>query len=127
MISILGQNIKRVRESKKISAYKLAQISGVGNSTISQIESGKRQTLNVSTIEKLAIALNVEPNKLISPEDDTEYELTDFKEIISTILLSADITLDEIELTDIEKKDISLAIEIVIQLIRNRRDTKTNK
>lgn len=127
MISILGQNIKRVRESKKISAYKLAQISGVGNSTISQIESGKRQTLNVSTIEKLATALNVEPNKLISPEDDTEYELTDFKEIISTILLSADITLDEIELTDIEKKDISLAIEIAIQLIRNRRDPKTNK
>ncbi len=127
MISILGQNIKRVRESKKISAYKLAQISGVGNSTISQIESGKRQTLNVSTIEKLATALNVEPNKLISPEDDTEYELTDFKEIISTILLSADITLDEIELTDIEKKDISLAIEIAIQLIRNRREPKTNK
>lgn len=122
MISILGQNLKRIRESKKISAYRLAQISGVGNSTISQIESGKRQTLNVSTIEKLASALNVEPNQLINPEDNAEYELTDFEEILSTVLASADITFEDKLLSENEKDEILLTMKIALNFIRDKRN-----
>lgn len=122
MISILGQNLKRIRESQKISAYRLAQISGVGNSTISQIESGKRQTLNVSTIEKLASALNVEPNQLINPEDNAEYELTDFEEILSTVLASADITFEDKLLSENEKDEILLTMKIALNFIRDKRN-----
>ncbi len=122
MISILGQNLKRIRESKKISAYKLAQISGVGNSTISQIESGKRQTLNVSTIEKLASALNVEPNQLINPEETIEYELTDFEEILSTVLSSVDVTFEDKLLSESEKDEILLAVKIALKFIQDKRN-----
>ncbi len=58
-VSILGKNIKRIRELKGISAYRLAKDAHVGASTISEIESGIRQSLNSVSMRKIAEALDV--------------------------------------------------------------------
>lgn len=127
MISILGQNIKRIRELKGISAYKLAKLADIGNSTVSQIESGKRQTLNGSTIEKIAKALNVDVNQLVKLEDDQEYEMSELEELISAILNEVDITIDNVLMTEEEKKEFEMIANVAINLIRKKRsNNETN-
>ena len=54
MVSLLGENLKRIRTEKDLTKTKLAELSGVGLSTISQIETGVRQSLRSETIQRLA-------------------------------------------------------------------------
>ncbi|HCL4479994.1 TPA: helix-turn-helix domain-containing protein [Clostridium botulinum] len=68
-ISELGKNIKKLRKNKGFSSYKLAKNANVGISTISQIESGNRQSLNSNTIEKIATALEVSTGMLLSTNE----------------------------------------------------------
>lgn len=55
-----GAIIKKIRESKSISQEKLAQLSKLDRTFISQIENGKRNPTLV-TILKISKALDVEP------------------------------------------------------------------
>lgn len=87
-ISILGLNIKRIREEKGISAYRLAKDANVGVSTISQIETGKRQSLNSKTAEKIATTLGVSVDELMTTESDVEYVVTDIEQTIKLIFTS---------------------------------------
>ncbi len=57
-------NIKKLRESKKMSQGKLARVSGVAQSTISYIESGQKNP-SIATVLKLAKALDIDVNALI--------------------------------------------------------------
>lgn len=68
-VSELGKNIKKLRKNKGFSSYKLAKNANVGISTISQIESGNRQSLNSNTIEKIATALEVSTGILLSTNE----------------------------------------------------------
>lgn len=110
-ISILGLNIKKLRELKGFSGYKLSKEAGIGTSTISEIETGKRQSLNSSTIEKIAAVLEVSPNKLLSPIEDQEYIVEDIFETIDLILSSEEITLDNKEITKSEKELLKYMID----------------
>lgn len=54
-------NFRELREQAGITQYRLARLSGVEQTTISQIELGKVRDPRWSTISALATALNVSP------------------------------------------------------------------
>lgn len=125
-VSIVGINIKRIRIAKGFSAYKLAKIANVAQSTISQIEGGNRQSLNSETLNKIADALQVTPNELLSMENDTEYTINDIEQAIEIILTSEELVLDDIELTEEEKSLLVKNIKITFDAIRKNREITSN-
>lgn len=60
---IFGLKIKELRKQKKYSQEKLANLSSISKSYISQIENGKK-TVSLEIINKLAKALEIEMHKL---------------------------------------------------------------
>ena len=81
-MSNIGKEIKRIRELKEISQYKLAKLSGVAQPTISAIE-GDDQTRSpsIDTVQKIAHALRCTVAELTGENvsgvvlDDDEQEL----------------------------------------------------
>lgn len=124
MISELGLNIKKIRELRKISAYELAKRANVGNSTISQIENGKRQTLKGDTLSKIAEALNVSVNDLLGNVDSINFETNDLVDLLNIINYADFIELDGQKLSDDEKKVIESAVMMGVDSIRYRRNIK---
>lgn len=120
-ISILGINIKKIRESKGISAYKLCKLANVGGATISEIESGKRQSLNTNTIEKIASALEVKTDDLFTAEDNKEYIVSDIIQTIGVILTSDELLLDDKEMTETEKEQFKIGTKAILDMIRLQR------
>lgn len=51
--------LKTLREERKLSQEELAERSGVSRTTISLIENGNSTTIKLSTLQKLAKALEV--------------------------------------------------------------------
>lgn len=121
-ISILGMNIKRIREEKGISAYKLAKEANISSATISQIESGNRQSLNSNTVEKIANVLGVGVDELFSTESNKEYIVTDIEQAMRLMLSSDELVLDDNELTEMEKEQIQSALDITFRSIRKQRE-----
>ena len=124
MISELGLNIKKIRELRKISAYELAKRANVGNSTISQIENGKRQTLKGDTLSKIAEALNVSVNDLLGNVDSINFETNDLVDLLNIINYADFIELDGQKLSDDEKKVIESAVMMGVDSIRYKRLNK---
>ena len=120
-ISVVGQNIKRIREEKNLSAYKLAKLAGIGSTTLYEIENGTRETLKTTSLEKIASALNVDVNELLHAKTEVEYVVTDILETLEFVLDSDELTLDGIELSNKEKEKILNSIELTIELIRKDR------
>lgn len=56
-ISILGENLRKMRSEKGLSLNKLASISGINKSTISEIENNKILNPSNKTLQKLSDAL----------------------------------------------------------------------
>ena len=54
-------NFRQLREHAGFTQYRLAQVSGVEQTTISQLELGKVRDPRWSTVEALADALNAAP------------------------------------------------------------------
>ena len=64
-MSVVGENIKRIRKEKKLSQRQLADLSGISQSAISDIENPAVTKLpNIDTIQKLASALRVSIDEL---------------------------------------------------------------
>lgn len=72
-MSKLGKRIKTLRESNKMTIKELADKSGVGQSTISEIETGKAKNPKSETLSKLANVLNVTVDSLLAEKWDDEY------------------------------------------------------
>lgn len=121
MTSTLGTNIKRIREMHNISAYELAKKAAVGAATISEIENGKRQTLQGNTINKIANALNVSVNDLLSDGETINFETNDICDLLSIILSSESIELDKVKLSHEEKILLETDITMFISAIRYKR------
>ncbi|KEH89627.1 XRE family transcriptional regulator [Clostridium novyi A str. BKT29909] len=66
----LGDNIKRIRKMHKMSIRDLVEISGVGKSTISDIENDKVSP-TASTLQKIADALNISVNDLFDDKSNS--------------------------------------------------------
>jgi len=58
-VRIIGENLKRLRKAKRLSMTALEDISGVKQSIISRIETGKKNP-EPETVERLARALDVD-------------------------------------------------------------------
>lgn len=59
----MGEKIQAIRESKKISRYELAKLTGLSHMTIYRVERGESPTLK--TLAKIAKVLGVSVEELI--------------------------------------------------------------
>lgn len=64
-----GENLRKIREGKKLSLLKLSYNCSLDESNISKIEHGKFD-IRLSTIFELAAGLEVVPKKLLDFEFD---------------------------------------------------------
>ena len=64
-------NFRKLREAAGISQYRLAKVSGVEQTTISQIELGKVRDPRWSTISALAEALHAAPGTVAKAITET--------------------------------------------------------
>ena len=64
-MSNISNNLRKLREIKKISQEKLARLADVSNNTIIKIEAGKNQNPTLVTLKKISKALDVSVDDLI--------------------------------------------------------------
>lgn len=126
-VSVLGINIKKIRDQQGLSAYKLSKLAKVGGATISEIESGIRQSLNSSTVEKIAKVLGVTTDSLYSAENEMEYIVKDIEQAIHFILYSEELILDDLEMNEDEKKQFLIGANAILDIIRIQRSRKDDK
>jgi len=62
--SRFGERLREVREKRGVSQERLAEVAGLHRTYVSLIERGERN-VTIETIEKLAIALDVEIAQLM--------------------------------------------------------------
>ncbi|MBF8265486.1 MAG: transcriptional regulator [Dehalococcoidia bacterium] len=60
-------NIRRLREMRALSQRDLAALAGISVTTVNRVETGLRHPIP-STVRKLAQALGVSPDKLLSDQ-----------------------------------------------------------
>lgn len=58
---VIGDRVKKLREAKRMSQGKLAQLTGIAQASLSLIESGKTRKLKGDTLMRLAKALEADP------------------------------------------------------------------
>lgn len=97
----IGQRIKKTREKKGWSQYKLAKEADVQPSTISQIESGARQNPSVDVLQKVANVLSTTISELLGQKN--------LKEKTSLLFRKLD------NLSENEKKFIKKQIDLLSQ------------
>lgn len=120
-ISILGKNIKEYRNNRGWSLKKLTEIAEVGYATIYDLENGKKQNINSTTLEKVATALEVSTNELLGI-DIVEHTVDDILDTVEAIFESDELKIDDIKLTSKEKailKSIYINGIDVIRLMRS--------
>lgn len=89
----IGENIKRIREAKKLSQKEVITAIGMGAAQYSRIESGKTDP-SVSTLERVAQALGVELAELFTAETIQEVNSYD-KTLMEKIRLMEGLSDDE--------------------------------
>ena len=100
-----------------MSIKTLSELAGVGASTVSQIESGKRTSLRTETVEKIAKVLNVDVTTLLSAPGEGEYVVSDLKEAIEFVLSDDEISINDEIMTAEEKMKFKFAMEMAINTI----------
>lgn len=65
IITLFGLTIKKIRKEKNISQEKLAELTGLHRTYISEIERGTRN-LSLLNINKLSLAFNLTNSELFS-------------------------------------------------------------
>jgi transcriptional regulator with XRE-family HTH domain len=70
-----GRNLVTLRERRMWTQARLAEEAGVSPTTVSGIESGRISRPHFGTLRKLARALGVEPEELVSPPPASEAEV----------------------------------------------------
>lgn len=62
---MIGKNIKKIRQQKKLSQEKLARLTDISLNTLTKIESGFTKKPSIQTIYKIAKALGVSMESLV--------------------------------------------------------------
>ncbi|EPB8173063.1 helix-turn-helix domain-containing protein [Clostridium perfringens] len=86
---MLGNNIRKLRILNNLTLQELSKLSGVGVSTISEIEVGKILNPRTTTLNKIAKSLNVDINVLLGKDDNIHkmFEGLDDPNILETLSL----------------------------------------
>jgi len=108
----IGARIKRLRKSKKLTQEQLADMIRISYSTVSLYESGKR-TPSVDVLEKLGIALNVDPSFFVTQIEDRGEE-------------DPRITQMAKDMQNLPDEAINL-IEKIVEVYRIKKDLKSTK
>ncbi|MBE6066130.1 MAG: helix-turn-helix transcriptional regulator [Clostridium lundense] len=83
---MFGENIKKIRESKGLGLNELARLAGVNASYLSALERGEKENPTVTTLKKIADALEVTIDELMKEESNITYEtLNEWDKKYSTI------------------------------------------
>ena len=62
---MLAQNIRKLRLKKGLSQEKLSRLADIANATLVKIESGAAKEPTITTVAKIASALNVSIDELV--------------------------------------------------------------
>lgn len=65
-------NLRRLREARGLTKYRLAKLSGVDESTLCRYENGERASPAHPQLTRLAHALNVTIDELVHGEDASD-------------------------------------------------------
>lgn len=115
MVSILGQNIKKLRMEQGYSQGKFADICGVSKGTISKIENGVLTSLSGSNIEKIAAGLHVKIDDLVRSEDYIEYSFGTIEDAINFVLDGDDLLLGGKPMTEAQAKFLRNGLESLLE------------
>lgn len=77
----LGERLRYIRTSKKISIYKLSQITGISQNHISELELGKRQP-SVETLRRLIAPLGITLSELFNENNDVTILSDDERQLV---------------------------------------------
>lgn len=124
MISIEGQNIKKIREQKNIGITELAKKAKVGIATISELESGIRKRPSGATLKKIADALGVNLNEILGIAEETDYDIVDMEEMFKFLLDANEMEIDGVVLDNEDKKELDTMFKATIALIRQKRSMR---
>ncbi|WP_285100917.1 helix-turn-helix transcriptional regulator [Promicromonospora sp. MEB111] len=78
----LAENLARLRKAKDLSQESLAERAGVGVDTVARIERGTRTTCRPATLHRLAAALSVSAQTLLTGEDNRQSALATNAEMV---------------------------------------------
>lgn len=70
MRKLVGGNVQRIRQQKRLTQEELAEISGFSQQYISGLEKGRRNP-TIVTVYELALALGVTHMDLLKPDKQT--------------------------------------------------------
>ena len=107
-VKLITANIQRLRELKGFSQKEVAAAMSIPQGQYSRVENGRVEP-SISTLEKLAIALDVSITEFFKNGTDMEVNLP---------------LLEKIRLLDTLDKDERKAIETVIDIAINRKNLK---
>ena len=62
---MIGEKIREVRESKGMSQYRLAEITGITRSTINRYETGSIQKISFDNLLRICEALEIDIKEII--------------------------------------------------------------
>lgn len=62
---MLAENIRKIRKKKGLSQEKLARLADISNNTLVKIEMGMAKEPTITTVRKIADALNVSIDELV--------------------------------------------------------------
>ncbi len=62
---MLAENIRRIRKKKGLSQEKLARLADISNNTLVKIEMGMAKEPTITTVRKIADALDVSIDELV--------------------------------------------------------------
>ena len=65
-LSALAKNIRKIRKKKGLSQDRLSKLADISHITVIKIESGAIKSPTVGTAQKIAKALNISINDLVS-------------------------------------------------------------
>lgn len=77
-----GNKIKHLREEANMTLKQLSDNTGVGQSTISDIETGKAKNPKMATLKKIADYFNVSVDELMKSESVTKEKLNKYEVVI---------------------------------------------
>lgn len=117
-MTILSENIKKLRERAGMTIKELSELSGVGQSTISEIETGKAKNPKTATLTKIAKALNTSLDQLTEMELEHEYAITDVEEAMNLILNQENLMLHGEPITDEAKIQLANSIKMALQFAK---------
>lgn len=65
----IGERLKQIRNSKKLSIYKVSQESGISQNHIKDLENGRRNP-SLETIKRLAVSLGITLPELLNENSE---------------------------------------------------------